>query len=456
MADYGHDETDKILALIEKRVAAVYKQASEEMKQKLEKWYKDFERLDKQKAALVEAGKMGKAEYLAWRKGKMADSGRLKALVDTLTEDFVNSDKIAMEIVRGGMTNVYALNANYAAYSVEKDANVNLSWTLYDHSTVERMLREDPDALPLPSVNVPLDERWNRRHLNNAITQGILQGESIPHIADRLQNILGMDRTAAVRSARTATTAVECAGRTDTYKRAEKMGIQLKQQWVATLDGKTRHAHRQLDGQTVDVGQPFSVDGYELDYPGDPKAPGYLIYNCRCTIISVDKFHDPNAPRVSKLGGVSYEEWKKGKEVAEGNRWGTYSKNSENSQKNVDNSAENGIINIGRSLGAKAKNYDIKLPDKEVVHLTEGTSITKVNTIAGKGRNRKIDMIDALIEKYPGTNEDEWTKKKGIGYIDYDGESYKAELHWYEEPSIGRVEWKVKPDADGNWFIEDD
>ena len=56
MADYGHKETDKRLEALEKRVAAVYKQASEEMQQKLAQWYKDFERLDKQKAALVDAG----------------------------------------------------------------------------------------------------------------------------------------------------------------------------------------------------------------------------------------------------------------------------------------------------------------------------------------------------------------------------------------------------------------
>lgn len=331
MADYAHELTDKQLEELEKRVAEVYRQASEEMKQKLEKWYKDFERLDKQKAALVEAGKLEKAEYLAWRKGKMADSGRLKALVDTLTKDFVNSDKIAMQIVRGDLTDVYALNANYAAYKIEQDAGVDLSWTLYDHSTVERMIREEPDVLPLPSVDIPVDEQWNRKHLNNAITQGILQGESIPHIADRLQRIIGMDRTAAVRSARTATTAAECAGRQDTYQRAKGMGIQLKKQWLATLDGKTRHAHRMLDGQTVDVEESFQVDGYKLKCPGDPSAPGYLIYNCRCTMISVDKFHDPNAPRAAKLGEVSYEEWKTGKEISEGNKWQTITDYSQNS-----------------------------------------------------------------------------------------------------------------------------
>lgn len=453
MADYGHRETDKRLELMEKRVGAIYKQASEEMREKLAKWYKDFERLDKQKADLVEKGALHKADYLAWRKRKMVESGRLKALVDTLTEDYVNSDKIAMQIVRGDLTDVYALNANYAAYKIEQDANVNLSWTLYDHSTVERMIREDPEILPLPSVNVPLDERWNRQHLNIAITQGILQGESIPHIGDRLQRILGMDRTAAIRSARTATTAAECAGRINTYKQAAAMGIQLKQMWRATLDGKTRHAHRLLDGQMVNIGEKFKVDGYELEYPGDPSAPGYLVYNCRCTVVSVDKFHDPNAARASKLGDLSYKDWKAGKEVNATNKWGTYSGNAQNS---VDYSPENGIINIGRSLGAKAKNYDVKLPNREIVHLTEGTSVTNINIIAGKGRNRKIDIVNVLLDRYPGTQESEWVKAKGVGYIDYEGESYKAELHWYEEPSVGRVEWKVKPDADGNWFIEDD
>lgn len=331
MADYAHEWTDKQLEELEKRVAAVYRQAAEEMRKKLERWYADFKRLDEKKAALVKEGTLDKAEYLAWRKGKMVESGRLKALVDTLVKDFVNSDKIAMQIVRGDLTDVYALNANYAAYKIEQDTGLGLSWTLYDHSTVERMIREKPDVLPLPSVNIPLDEQWNRKHLNNAITQGILQGESIPHIADRLQLILGMDRTAAIRSARTATTAAECAGRQDTYQRAKNMGIQLKKQWLSTLDGKTRHAHRMLDGQTVDVEESFQVDGYKLKCPGDPSAPGYLIYNCRCTMISVDKFQDQNAPRAAKLGAVSYDEWKAGKEIEAANKWQTITDYSQNS-----------------------------------------------------------------------------------------------------------------------------
>lgn len=81
--------------------------------------------------------------------------------------------------------------------------------------------------------------------------------------------------------------------------------------------------------------------------------------------------------------------------------------------------------------------------------------MTHVGIIAGKGRNRKIDMVNVLLDRYPGTQESEWVKAKRVGYIDYAGECYKAELHWYYEPSVGRVEWKVKPNGNENWFIED-
>lgn len=113
------------------------------------------------------------------------------------------------------------------------------------------------------------------------------------------------------------------------------MGIGLRQQWRAALDGKTRHTHRLLDGQMVDIGEKFKVDGYELEYPGDPSAPGYLVYNCRCTVVSVDKFHDPKAPRVAEnpltgkaeiIQGMTYTKHKAENPEA----WELYQKKSQN------------------------------------------------------------------------------------------------------------------------------
>lgn len=109
---------------------------------------------------------------------------------------------------------------------------------------------------------------------------------------------------------------------------------------------------------------------------------------------------------------------------------------------------------VGRSAGARAKNYEIE--DKvtgEVFYLAEGSRITqpKNHVMAGKGRNRQIDCIDYLLDKYPGTDPDQWTKEKGYGYIinEY-GEEELVELHFYREPSVGMVEFKIKYDAYGN------
>ena len=110
-------------------------------------------------------------------------------------------------------------------------------------------------------------------------------------------------------------------------------------------------------------------------------------------------------------------------------------------------------IIIGRSLGAMAFNYDIETPDGEIVHLTEGTRISSIQVIAGKGRDRLIDIVDVLVSEYGGIAS-EWQKVKGIGYVDYRDESLKADLHWYQEPTVGKVLWKIKPDKGGNLFSD--
>ncbi len=58
--------------------------------------------------------------------------------------------------------------------------------------------------------------------------------------------------------------------------------------------------------------EPFIVDGVEIMYPGDPDAPGYLIWNCRCrTIAEVEGLsHSWDGRSTDALDGMTYEEWK--------------------------------------------------------------------------------------------------------------------------------------------------
>lgn len=309
-SDAGHAAVDRELQKMEKKIASVYQQASKEMDKKYRQYTKDFRAKDKAKRQDLKDGKISQQEYQQWRMGQIMTSQRWAEMRDTLAQDLTNANMIAMDLVNEGMSTMYAIGHNYGTFQVEQGSLMDTSYTLYDRRTVERLLKDNPDLLPAPRVNIPKDQRWNQQKIQSAILQGILQGESIDDIARRLQNVTTMNHAAAVRNARTATTGAENAGRVDSYKRAQDMGISMKQQWLATLDGRTRHSHRAIDGEIVKVGEEFS-NGCE--YPGDPHGHPKEIYNCRCTLVPViDGVDQSDAPRRSRLGNVSYDEWKAG------------------------------------------------------------------------------------------------------------------------------------------------
>lgn len=62
--------------------------------------------------------------------------------------------------------------------------------------------------------------------------------------------------------------------------------------WISAHDSRTRHGHKEADGQTIDEGGRFRVNRYRKDAligydlmtgPGDPSAHADNLCNCRCT-----------------------------------------------------------------------------------------------------------------------------------------------------------------------------
>ena len=126
---------------------------------------------------------------------------------------------------------------------------------------------------------------WNARRIRNELTAGIIQGESMGKIANRFYSVMGSNRKAAVRNARTAVTSAQNGGRMDAMRRAMEQGYSAKKQWVSTMDERTRLSHILLGGETVDANKPFSNG---LMYPGDPDGDPSEVYNCRCTMVDAD------------------------------------------------------------------------------------------------------------------------------------------------------------------------
>ena len=314
--DVGHKRTDDIIAEIEKRVGEEYAQAAKEVDEKFRDYMKQFERKNKRKLKQLASGQITHAEYIDWWYKQLCTGRRWMDLRDQLAADLVNKNLIARSIIQGYMPEVYALNHNFAVYQVEHDALIDTSFTLYNRRAVENLIRDDDNLLPYPRKDSPtakkLIERpdliWHRRKIHSAITQGVLQGESIPQISERLKRVVGMDHVAAVRNARTMMTAVENKARVDAYDEIRELGVELREMWVATLDQRTRNSHRHLHGTYKDPETGEYANG--LQYPADPNGDPEEVYNCRCCEVCEIGSIRMDVPRHSeRMNGMSFDEW---------------------------------------------------------------------------------------------------------------------------------------------------
>ena len=289
--DYGRRYTEDRLADLERDIARLYGRAAEEMRGKLAEHLERFAEKDAAMRKRLAGGEITETDYHHWRLGQMARGERYEAVCEELTRRMTDVNRIAMAYVNGMTPEIYALNRNFGAYTIEAqdgDMRIGTSFTLMNEEAVRRLIVEQPELLPhYPEeklVDVPRDQRWNRQHITGEITTGILLGESIPDIAKRMEHVVGMNRSAAVRNARTAVTGAQNAGALASYEAAEAMGLRMKKRWLATLDGRTRHSHAALDGEIRETDRTFSNG---CRYPGDPAGKPEEVYNCRCTMLSV-------------------------------------------------------------------------------------------------------------------------------------------------------------------------
>ena len=317
MAYYSDKWTDNELGALENRIAEVFKDAEKDLNREVKEYFAKFALRDKEMKKLVETGDMSKEEYQRWRMTQIGRGQRFEALRDKVAERYTKANEVANALVNDKTPSIYSLNRNYEAYTIEKTVG-SCDFTMWDESTVRRLLVEQPNLMPYypPSraLNRGIDLAYGKSQITKHVTSGIIRGLPPGKIANELMaNISGMSRASAVRAARTGITAAQNAGRMDSYVAAEKMGIQIRRKWVCTKDSRTRLDHGLVDGQIV-VGTktPFIVGGYKMMFPGDASlnAPGHEIYNCRCTTRTVEKDGIEAEPREMR---VRNPEWEKAK-----------------------------------------------------------------------------------------------------------------------------------------------
>lgn len=283
MADIAHELTDRELEKMERHLSAIYARAEKELQEKADAYFKRFEELDAKKRALVDAGKLTEEEYKRWRQNKIMTGKHWTAMKEQAAQELLQANRTAQEYINGRLPGVYSLNYNSTGEAIE-GAVSGYSFELVDASTVKNLAISDKTLLPYKYVDGKKDMRWNTAKVNSEVLQGIVQGESIPNIAKRLQNVTEMNRASAIRNARTTVTSAENKGRMDSLHRAAEKGVITHKVWLAAIDARTREAHRLLDGQEQEIDDPFKSELGDIMFPGDPDADPANVYNCRCTL----------------------------------------------------------------------------------------------------------------------------------------------------------------------------
>ena len=279
MEDKAHRLTDEKLEEMEKRLSAIYSRAEKEIQKTADEYFSKFAKQDEAKRKLLDQGKITEEEYTKWRKGKVMYGKRFTEMKEQCAKQLLNVNQTALAYVNGELPEVYAINYNALESAV--DGVGGYSFTLLDADTVSNLAVTDTSLLPYKKIDQAKDIPWNMKKINAETLQGILQGESMNKIAKRIMNVQEMNKTQAIRSARTLVTGAENKGRLDSHRRAEEDGIILEEKWVSTKDGRTRHSHAMLNGETKKTNETFSNG---LEYPGDPNGRPEEVYNCRCTM----------------------------------------------------------------------------------------------------------------------------------------------------------------------------
>ena len=405
MADTAHLATDKKLEEMEKRLSDIYSRAEKEIQKTADEYFSQFAKQDEAKRKLLEQGKITEEEYTKWRKGKVMYGKRFAEMKEQCAKQLLNVNQTALAYVNGELPEVYAINYNAIERAV--DGVGGYSFTLVDADTVRNLAVTDTSLLPYKELDPAKDIPWNMKKINAETLQGILQGESMDKIAKRILSVQEMNKTQAIRSARTIVTGAENKGRQDSYARATADGIILQKEWIATNDSRTRHSHAALDGAIVDQDKKFDNG---LMYPGDQSGRPEEVWNCRCTVAAVVKGF--KKAQVQKATAEKQEEFVPAKTQKEAEQY---------AKRFADEVSYNGISvencnEINRTLDDLQRKYPSKKYSKIVGERQNAIASANYGTLSINGSKigskeaiekseavRKWDqyMLESLKAKYP-------------------------------------------------------
>jgi len=171
------------------------------------------------------------------------------------------------------------------------------------------------------------DMKALKKNIAGEISRGISSAATYNEIARNISGHANVNLNNAMRIARTEGHRINIKSSMDAQQKAREKGADIVKQWDASLDGKTRPHHRELDGQIRELDEDFEYSGGTVSAPSHFGIPSEDI-NCRCVLLqrarwalgeditkyspdAVEKISDDGATKLFKIKAKDYQDFKK-------------------------------------------------------------------------------------------------------------------------------------------------
>ena len=177
-------------------------------------------------------------------------------------------------------------------------------WKLVGTSELEKVFRLGKKEKPIDLffeqeeiANEMIDQmateiaRTSGKSVRIAVDKGLAEGLSVSKIASTIGNITAFDEARAMLIARTESTRVVNAAAVASYQQGQEAGLDIRKQWLASQDGKTRETHNELgELPPIGVNEPWTLNSDQGFVSALSPATFGLASedcNCRCTVIPI-------------------------------------------------------------------------------------------------------------------------------------------------------------------------
>ncbi|HDH4171202.1 TPA: phage head morphogenesis protein [Staphylococcus aureus] len=245
---------------------------------------------------------------------------RMNKMLKRIEQMSTKEIKEVAKTIKESQENVYIEEHNASIFVHEKELQKEIDFDVPSPKEIEKAIEQ-----PLDKINV---DKSLEKHKNDfkdkirvIITQGIMNGDGYIKVAKEIEKELQTTQVKAERIARTEMHRAQSQAKLDSAMQLKNNGLEPKKKWHATLDNRTRHTHRHLDGVVKEVDEPFESSGCS------GQAPGLFIgvssakenINCRCSmLIFLDENDLPTERRARgddgktyTVGDMTYREWEK-------------------------------------------------------------------------------------------------------------------------------------------------